>query len=122
MDKYPEYNENIFEGQLTLWKDEYKNLKKDNFSHIKFEFNKKFTQEELKKNILDNLSLQNENTNDYLFYRKLELSANNFNLISILQNEDELKKEVFMSNINNGIKIFVEKKEYEKENGKVKIF
>lgn len=61
---------------------------------------------------MDDLNLKNEKPEDYLFYRKLELSENNFNLIQILHNKSELQKEVFGSCISNGVKIFLEKKEY----------
>jgi hypothetical protein len=120
-DKFPEYNHNMFEGQLTLWKDEFNNLKKDNFSFVKFEFNKQWTQEEFMKNILNVLNLINEDFNDYLFFRKLEISPNNFNFIQTPHNDDDLKKEVLMCNIRDGVKIFVEKKEYIQENTEVNI-
>lgn len=66
----------------------------------------------MKRNILDSLDLPNENPDEFLFYRKLELSNTNFNLIQILNSKEELRKEVYMSCISNGVKIFVEKKEY----------
>jgi hypothetical protein len=65
------------------------------------------------------LNLNNEDFNDFLFYRKLEISANNFNLIEILHDKDELKKEVFMCNISNGVKIFMEKKECVEDNEEI---
>lgn len=113
---YPKYNKDLLEGNLTFWRDEFANFKEDKFPLIKFEFEKNDTQREFKQRIFKTLNLENENPDDFFYFRRVDISNSNFSFIEIFQNPNDKDKPILMNALLNGCKIYIERKEHEESN------
>lgn len=88
-------------------------MKEDKFPIIKFNFEKNDSQRQFKNRILKIKNLENDNPEDFYYFRRLDISPSNFSLIEIFQNPNDKEKPILMNALVNGCKIYVEKKEYE---------
>ncbi len=111
--EFPKYNPDLLEGNVTFWSDNFLSLKEDKFPSIKFEFEKNDTQREFKAKLLKALKVTGECSEDFFFFRRLDLSSSNFSFIEILQNAYDFDKPILISALVNGCRIYVERKEYE---------